>query len=86
MLVRQYLVKEDGTIFGGINGVNTLRYSIAVNPAVIEITEDEFNTLDKDLSKYMVVGGRIVEDLDWTSYDPYQKVRERISEMSEEME
>lgn len=70
----QYTTEEDGTIFGGINGVNTLRYPPAVNPAIITISEEEFNTLDENLAKYKVVDGKVVEDPDYAPYNPDEEI------------
>ena len=74
----QYTTESDGTIFGGINGVNTLRYPPAVKPAIIEITKEEFDALDEHLDKYLVQDGKIVEDPDWKPYEPeeFEKVEE----------
>ena len=61
----QYVVEEDGTIFGGINGVNTLRYPPAVNPAIIPISKEEFAALGTNLAKFKVVDNAVIEDPDY---------------------
>lgn len=70
----QYIIEDDGTIFGGINGVNTLRYPPSVNPEIIEITDEEFASLDKFLGKYLIQDDKIVADPDWKPYDPEDDV------------
>lgn len=70
----QYITEEDETIFGGINGVNTLRYPPAVNPKIIEITDEEFASLDEFFGKYLVQDGKIVVDPDWKPYNPEEDI------------
>ena len=61
----QYQFEEDGTLAGGINGVNTLRYHVSTNPAVLEITDEEYKQLDiNNLNKYMIVDNIIIEKPD----------------------
>ena len=61
----QYMYEEDGTLAGGINGANTLRYHVSTNPAILEITDEEYNALNiNNLGKYIVVDGNIVEKPD----------------------
>ena len=38
----QYMYEEDGTLAGGINGANTLRYHVSTNPAVLEISDEDY--------------------------------------------
>lgn len=61
----QYVVEEDGTIFGGIGGANTLRYPPAVDPAILPISEEEFAKLDAYLGKYKIENGAVVENPDY---------------------
>lgn len=64
----QYITEDDSTIFGGINGVNTLRYPPAVNVAVMEIADEAWAALDQDhLDKYIVQDGQIVADSTWSN-------------------
>ena len=61
----QYQFEEDGMLVGGINGTNTLRYHPSTNPAVLEITDEEYKQLDiNNLNKYMVVDNTIIEKPD----------------------
>ena len=61
----QYSYEEDGTLVGGINGTNTLRYHPSTNPAVLEITDEEYNTLNIDnLGNYAVIDNTIIEKPD----------------------
>ena len=61
----QYVTEDDGTIFGGLNGVNTLRYPKAVNPAIIEITNEAFANIASKLAKFKVVNGEVVINPDY---------------------
>ena len=64
-LLDQYSYEEDGTLVGGINGTNTLRYHPSTNPAVLEITDEEYNTLNIDnLGNYIVIDNTIIEKPD----------------------
>lgn len=56
----QYIIESDGTIFGGVNGVNTLRYPPSIKPAIIEISEAEFAALDENLGRYSVIDGQLI--------------------------
>lgn len=56
----QYIVEEDGTIFGGLNGVNTLRYPPAVAPAVLEITNEQFAEIVDKLNECSIKNGELV--------------------------
>ena len=61
----QYSYEEDGTLVGGINSTNTLRYHPSTNPAVLEVTDEEYKQLDiNNLNKYMVVDNTIIEKPD----------------------
>ena len=61
----QYFYEEDGTLTGGINGANTLRYHPSTNPAALEITDEEYKQLDiNNLNKYMIVDNTIIEKPD----------------------
>ena len=61
----QYQFEEDGTLTGGINGVNTLRYHVSTNPAVLEITDEDYKQLDiNNLNKYTVINSTIIEKPD----------------------
>ena len=61
----QYQFEEDGTLAGGINGTNTLRYHPSTNPAVLEITDEEYKQLDiNNLNKYVVIDNTIIEKPD----------------------
>ena len=61
----QYFYEEDGTLTGGINGANTLRYHPSTNPAALEITDEEYKQLDiNNLNKYAVVDNTIIEKPD----------------------
>lgn len=62
----QYHIEEDGTVVGGINGANTLRYLPGTNPAVIEVSEDVIVGIADNYGKYKVVDGVIVENSDYT--------------------
>ena len=57
----QYVVEDDGTIFGGINGVNTLRYPAKIRPAILPIEDEAFAALDSNLSNYVVRNGELVK-------------------------
>lgn len=56
----QYVIEEDGTIFGGLNGVNTLRYPPAVAPAILKITDEQFAAISDKLSQCAIKDGEIV--------------------------
>lgn len=56
----QYIIEEDGTIFGGLNGVNTLRYPPSVAPAIIEITEEKFADIANKLNECSIKNGELV--------------------------
>ena len=61
----QYQFEEDGTLAGGINGANTLRYHVSTNPAVLEISDEDYKQLDiNNLNKYAVVDNTIIEKPD----------------------
>lgn len=76
-ILDQYIIEEDGTIAGGYNGVNTVRYHISTNPAVLEISEDLYKTLNvNNLDKYIVVNGIISEKPDDENYIPGNSVLE----------
>ena len=58
----QYFYEEDGTLAGGINGVNTLRYHSSTNPGVVEISDEDYKQLDiNNLNKYVVVDNTLIE-------------------------
>lgn len=68
-IVEQYTIEEDGTIAGGYNGYNTLRYHVSTNPAVVEISDEEFKQLNiSNLDKYVVVDNTIIERPDDENY------------------
>ena len=58
----QYEIEDDGTIFGGINGANTLRYPSSVNPAILTITDGQFAEMSNKMSAYKVVDGVLIEE------------------------
>ena len=61
----QYQFEEDGTLVGGINGANTLRYHPSTNPGVVEISDEDYKQLDiNNLDKYIVVNNTIIEKPD----------------------
>lgn len=73
----QYAYEEDGTLAGGINGSNTLRYHVSTNPTILEISDEEYNTLNiNNLGKYVVVDGIITEKPEDENYVPGQNIIE----------
>lgn len=67
----QYTTEDDGTIMGGLNGTNTLRYPASVSPAILEISDSDFNELDvNNLGKYLVQDGTVIANPNWTPYIP----------------
>ena len=74
----QYVVEDDGTILGGLNGENTLRYPPAVNPAMLELTDEEFAALGEDLCKYLIQDCEIVVDPEWV--EPEQSESDEATE------
>ena len=73
----QYQFEDDGTLAGGINGANTLRYHVSTNPAVLEITDEEYNALNiNNLNKYVVVDNTIIEKPEDENYVPGESVLE----------
>ena len=68
-ILDQYMVEDDGTVAGGFNGVNTLRYHVSTNPAVLEITDEQYATINTNkLNLYVVVEGLIAEKPDSEDY------------------
>lgn len=61
----QFFYEDDGMLVGGINGANTLRYHPSTNPAVLEITDEEYNALNiNNLGNYVVIDDVIIEKPD----------------------
>jgi len=80
----QYEVELGGTIYGGVDGVNTLRYPSNTGAAVLELTTEQFESLDVDLSKYLVIGGQLVDNPNWTPppSDPLGTIPVEYDEMT----
>ena len=61
-VLNQYMYEEDGTLAGGFNGINTLRYHVSTNPAVLEISDENLEKLNlNNLQNYVIVGNTVVE-------------------------
>ena len=73
----QYQFEEDGTLTGGINGANTLRYHPSTNPGVVEISDEDYKQLDiNNLDKYIVVDNTIIEKPEDENYVPGESILE----------
>lgn len=64
--VDQYRVDPDGTIYAGVDGVNTLRYPSNLGASVLELTAEQSKSLDADLSKYLITNGQLTNNSNWT--------------------
>ena len=70
-ILDQYTIEEDGTLAGGFNGVNTLRYHVSTNPQVLEINNVQYEAINKNhLDRYVVVDGIIAEKPESDDYVP----------------
>lgn len=59
----KYLIEEDGTIKCVINDTATVGYHISVNPAVIEITDEQFALIDiSNLNDYVVRDNSVINE------------------------
>ena len=73
----QYSYEEDGTLAGGINGTNTLRYHASTNPAILEISDEDFDNLNiNNLNNYVVVDRTIIEKPEDENYVPGESILE----------
>ena len=73
----QYFYEEDGTLSGGVNGINTLRYHPSTNPVILEITDEEYKTINtNNLGNYVVVDGTIIEKPEDENYVPGESILE----------
>ena len=76
-ILDQYTIEPDGTLAGGFNGVNTLRYHVSTNPQVLEITDEQYNALNiNNLDKYVVVENILAEKPDSEDYQVGKSVLE----------
>lgn len=76
-ILDQYTIEPDGTLAGGYNGANTLRYHVSTNPQVLEITDEQYNALNiNNLDKYVVVENILVEKPDSEDYQVGKSVLE----------